>query len=76
MDECEVCLKPSIDPSVVTFSAASLAERVDVQFCTDCLTAVFQLMAERYNAAVEEGNAAVEEMLRFFKIPADPPADG
>lgn len=66
MNDCEVCLKPTIETTTVTF--ADGADVVAAEFCRDCLTAVFKLMADRYNEAVDANNRAVADMMRIFRI--------
>lgn len=67
MDDCEVCLRPSIDPLTVTFAADDI-ETFAVRYCRECVTFVFERMAQRYRQAVADNNAAVGEMKRMFGI--------
>lgn len=67
MDECEVCLRPTVDYGYVTFDTPD-GNPCRVQFCRDCITAVCTLMTERYNGAVDRGNAEVDAVKRMLGI--------
>lgn len=68
MPDCEVCVQ-NFGHYTVTFSGP--AGRWHVQFCQDCLTAVLQTMADRWNQSIDEQNKAVGQLLTLLKIPAD-----
>jgi hypothetical protein len=70
MTDCEVCLRPTVDIVTVAFTSNTVCV---VAFCRDCTTAVFQLMADRYNQAIDEQNETVRELVRWFGIDGNNP---
>lgn len=70
MDDCEVCLQPTFDLVQVTFQDDETA--VPVRFCRECVTAIIQVMTNRYNEAIDQQNAWVDQLCRTLGIEIPP----
>jgi uncharacterized protein YuzE len=71
---CDVCQSPD-DAYSFAFAGPTLDHSVEV--CRECVVAILRFMAERYDHAVQEGNAAVAAMKKMFGLnesPAGAPA--
>jgi hypothetical protein len=75
VDECEVCQGQHGEPvAMMTFTPDDTGEPVPVRVCRDCLSAVFRVMVDRWNASIDEANESVRWLLRQLGL--DPAAYG
>lgn len=67
--DCEVCLAVEAGTIAVTVDAPGVAP-CRILFCRECMGAVFQTMADRYNAACEQSYVDVARILTMLGIEA------
>jgi hypothetical protein len=81
VDDCEVCLTPTVDAVGMTFHGDGRSDAlgtpgidtVDVTICRECLGLIYEVMVERYRRAVTDTNAVVEQVIKMFGGPTDEP---
>jgi len=67
MTDCEVCLRPTISPVIVTFKIDGI-EPTDVAYCTECTVVVFEAMVKRYKEMLAARNGEVAQVLRMLGV--------